>query len=520
MAASLSLAAASCVFGIDGRPPVANQFYFPTGLALSAGRSTLYVANSDFDLKYAGGTLQAFDAQALRKAVGPLALALGSGAGAAVACASAGLAVNSDPYLSPGPCASLPIDSFLRNTVFIGAFASSLVLVHSPVERGARLFSPVRGDPSLTYFDVEDDRIPVTSPTFALECSVGPDGFCGDTHRIGRSSAGSLRGLQLPADPIGTAASSDGGALVSAHQTQATTSLIVNPWGATPYISYFTGQLANGPTELAAIPRPAVVAEAAAAASAGNYAVNYRDAFVVTYRGAAQLDLVEYHPDSGSIPARPFLVVAQTFPLTISASNIDSRGVAIVASERNVCEARCAVDGTQLECLAACAESIPLRIYVANRTPASLLVGRVHTSLVREATSEAGASRITAVFHTVEMHGSLALDFGPGHVRVGQVVAADGKLADRVFALSFDARAITIVDPSSDSVEAIVRTGRGPQEFAIDSGLENGTAYSLAYVAHFTDSYLGIVDLDQRHPVTYGQIVASLGEPVPPVGSR
>lgn len=520
MAASLPLAASSCVFGIDGRPPEPNQFYFPTGLALSAGRTTLYVANSDFDLRYAGGTLQAFDARALRDAVRPLVAALDANGGAAAACSAVGLARNTDPYLSPGPCSSFGIAPFLRNYVFIGAFASSLVLVHSPEGRGARLFSPVRGDPSLTYLDVEDDRLAPVTPSFALDCSVGADGFCSDAHRVGRSSARSLRGLQLPSDPLGTASSSDGIALVSAHQTQASTSVVVNPWGATPYLSYFTNKLAAGPTELTSIPRPAVVASAKLAATASGYAVNYRDAFVLAYRGAAQLDLVEYHPDSGSIPPRPFLVMAQQFPLTVSASNVDSRGLAIVSSEREACEARCLDAATALECQADCAETVPLRIYVANRNPASLLVGRVHTALVRENTTDDGPRRITAVFHSVEMHGALPLDYGPAHVRVGQVVDVDGSLVDRVFALSFDSRAIAIVDPVADAVEAIVRTGRGPQELAVDSGADNGETYSFAYVAHFTDSYLGILHLDRRHPATYGQIVASIGEPLPPAGSR
>ena len=61
---ALALVGSSCTFGTDGRPPDPKQIYFPTGLAVSAGRSTLYVANSDFDLQYAGGTLQVFDARA------------------------------------------------------------------------------------------------------------------------------------------------------------------------------------------------------------------------------------------------------------------------------------------------------------------------------------------------------------------------------------------------------------------------------------------------------------------------
>jgi hypothetical protein len=520
LAVSLALAGTSCVFGIDGKPPDPNQLYFPTGLVVSPGRTALYVANSDFDLQYAGGTLQVFDARGLRRAVGPLADALHDRAGAAAACQAAGLSTNPDPYLNPGPCTSFSVGDFLEKTAFIGAFASSLLLVHDPNGPGARLFSPVRGDPSLTYFDVEDDRTPPSEPSFRLDCNVGTDGFCGADHRVGRSAARSLRGLQLPPDPLGTSASSDGLALVSAHQTQATTSLVVNPWNGQPYLSYFTNRLANGPMALATIPRPALLSGAEAAALAGGYAVNYRDAFLLSYRAAPQLDLVEYFPDSGSIPPRPFLVVARQFPLTVSASNVDSRGVAIVTTERTECETRCGGGADALACQADCAEHVPLKLYVANRSPASLLTGRVHTVLVREADPAGGPSRITAILHEITMHGSIPLDYGAAHVRIGKVVEEDGSFADRVFAVSFDSRSIAIVDPKLDTVEATVRTGRGPQELAVDYGTDDGEPYSLGYVAHFTDSYLGILHLDRRRPSTYGQIIASLGQPLPPAGSR
>ncbi|MBM4376586.1 MAG: hypothetical protein FJ095_16000 [Deltaproteobacteria bacterium] len=514
----LALAASSCVLGSDGLPPVPSLIYYPTGLAVSAGRTALYVANSDFDLKYTGGSVQLFDARALRSAILPIARGLGEHRAAVEVCAEGGLARNDAPYLNPGPCEAFPVGSFLVNSVFIGAFASRLLLTHNPNGEGARLFSPVRGDPSLTYIDVEDDRVPAEAPTFALDCNVGADGFCGNEHRVGRNPERTLRGIQLPPDPVGTASSVDGTTLVTAHQTQGAASLVANPWSATPFLAYYASNYASGPTDLAAIPRPAMVDLADAAARDLGREFTYRDGFVLTYRGASQLDLVEHFPDSGSIPPRPFLVRAGQIPLNVSSSNVDSRGIVIVSTARRACEQACGDAG--LECLARCAEEIPLGIYVANRNPASLLVGRVYTNLVREAATAASPERITAAFHTIAMHGALPLDFGPAHVKVGQVVGQDGSLVDRVFALAFDSRSVFIVDPRTDTMEAVVRTGRGPQELAIDSGRDAGSAYSLGYVAHFTDSYLGVIDLDLRRPATYGQFVASVGEPLPPAEAR
>jgi hypothetical protein len=40
-----------------------------------------------------------------------------------------------------------------------------------------------------------------------------------------------------------------------------------------------------------------------------------------------------------------------------------------------------------------------------------------------------------------------------------------------------------------------------------------------AYVAHFTDSYLGVIDLDQRNS-TYGTMLATIGRPSAPRASK
>lgn len=516
-ALTLALAGTSCVFGTEGRPPDPEQIYFPTGVAVSAGRTALYVANSDFDLKYAGGTIQLFDAAALRQAVGPLVSALAESTPAKEACTRAGLSTNDDPYLNPGPCEAFPVGPFLRRTVFVGAFASRLSLSYNPDGAGARLWSPVRGDPSLTYIDVDDDRAASgATPEFRFDCNADSEGFCGNDHRVGRNTDGSLRGLRLPPDPVGTAISMNGDAVVSAHPTQTATSLVVNAWDGTPYLSYFATNYANGPSDLTSLPRPRIVDVASSSVTS----FGYRETFVLAYRGASQLDLVEYFPDGGSIPPRPFLVRAQQVALSISSANVDSRGIAVSDSERRACEAACGTDGGSVECLASCAENVPLKLYVANRTPATLLVGRVHTELVRKTTSDGGKGPITAAYHRVVMHGAIPLETGPSNVRIGQVVSESGQLTERIFAVAFDSRAVFVVDPHLDAVEAIVRTGRGPQDIAIDSGTVDGKAYSFAYVVHFTDSYLGIVPLDLRLSSTYGQVVASLGAPLPPAEAR
>ena len=76
-------------------------------------------------------------------------------------------------------------------------------------------------------------------------------------------------------------------------------------------------------------------------------------------------------------------------------------------------------------------------------------------------------------------------------------------------------------DPVEHRIEAVIRTGRGPHDIAFDAGVDDaGNAFSYLHVGHFTDSYIGIVDLDSRRPNTYGQMFASLGEPTKPTESN
>ena len=110
----------------------------------------------------------------------------------------------------------------------------------------------------------------------------------------------------------------------------------------------------------------------------------------------------------------------------------------------------------------------------------------------------------------------MPLPIGAARLSLGNVVDANGEPALRVFAASFDTRLVLVYDPDARQVEATIRTGRGPQAIAFDDGVANGERYALMIVAHFTDSYLGVVTLDARRPRTYGAIVSNVGLPTAP----
>src|SRR5690606_15611710 len=138
-----------------------------------------------------------------------------------------------------------------------------------------------------------------------------------------------------------------------------------------------------GPTEVAAIPEPRFAPLAGEAAATTGAFFDYRPGFVVTYRGTPRIDVLRYMPDSGAVPPRPFLQFDDAVTISTNVSAFDSRGVAIVDGARRRCEATCGGIGEPLACLEACAENVPMQIFVANRTPASLLVGRVETTIHR-----------------------------------------------------------------------------------------------------------------------------------------
>jgi len=134
-------------------------------------------------------------------------------------------------------------------------------------------------------------------------------------------------------------------------------------------------------------------------------------------------------------------------------------------------------------------------------------------------------SSITASDDLPQIYDSLPLSTGPSRVITGQVLGPDGVTPlTRVFIVCFDSRLIYIYDPALQRIESIIRTGRGPYALSIGRTLNEGTRAStptgLGYIGMFTDSYVGIVDLDQSHKETYGTIIMTLGVPVPPRASQ
>lgn len=528
-------------------------------MAVSPGGNTLYIANSDFDLQFNSGTVTAIDLVNLRSVLEPLFAPAppADPTNPPDPCIDLGLGHNPNPTLQPGNCG--PVDLahppggvvLVGPSVKIGAFATDLIYVCRPTDdltaatsgapspgfgrsrcrgvapdlRGARLFLPVRGDPSLTFIDVDDDRGMTSNhnPTFNCDQDTN-NGRCASSHRSGVDSNDNTRGLTMPAEPFGIAVSDRVDAIAVTHETGGAVSLFTGVANGAetvldgkPTLQFVFGGVPAA-TGVVALPLPAallreLVTENARLDALGEppltlsqwlAATNYQQGFGVAYRGAAEIDVFRFFDDKAAAPLRPFLARSSARGFDVVPSGQDSRDIVLDDSERMACATACpsgAPSGPALDaCIEAC-EQIPLAVFLTNRAPSSLLVGQVLPA------NSSNADESLAMFDAVP------LPTGPSRVVLGRIHDRrdpPGVDRPRVFAISFDARQIVVYDPIEHRVDGQIRTGRGPHALVMDPVMP------IAYVSHFTDSYIGLVDLDQSHDDTFESIVATIGIPAPP----
>ena len=542
-----SLLVSSCFAPGDGQAPPLEGLYFPTGVALDQALNTkgesryLYVASSDFDLQYRSSGLISYDLDRLREAVPKSCLSNADcdgevcDVGATQAngqvpsffcvasdgapCGKLGNRGAADQLLNPGRCNSIdpvtPQDgrgTLIHDSVGIGAFATDVIYrpfppnpVDPPSKPGdllpGRLFLPVRGDATLHWIDLLDGK-------FQCGQEDNPDHACNDAHRAGNEPDVNNNNLRQPSEPFGVDVTEGGTYLAVTNQTTGNVSLYRNDWsplGGPTLVSILNG-LPQAPVGIAAVP------ELPGETGAG---------FLVTYRDAAQIDLLRVRSEdpgigSPTVPQRFALTLAGTSAINANSVGFDSRGIVIDSKQRSQSYEACAAlkgcSAGDVDCQA-CAKAAPqANVYVANRTPSSLLVG----ALTADGSYSDGSNDFPSFTD------SIALTSGPSRVVLGDVtvtpyVDSFGQTVEherRVFVVCFDSRRIFVWDPKRHMIESIINTGRGPFALVIDS------ARALAYLAHFTDSYLGVISLDQRFPQTYATIVASIGNPTPPRTSK
>ncbi len=406
-----------------------------------------------------------------------------------------------------------------------------------------RLFVPLRGNTSMQFLDLTPEgtfvcgrEIERSGHTFryphgveALRCGSNYQVSLGTTFEL--SSDGELVTTQEPPDPLfdedepeednpledfrlqpepfDLTATRDGRVILVSHQVNGRATTLINSWLTDPSIVVTTENLPERPIGVAALPSATDFNTDSTSEVTG-------PGFLIAYRSEARVDLMRFL-DDGLLEAmapgglsedtslrvgeafRPLLSMVASTPVTLNSLGTDNRGVAVDDSKRLLAVTACSGDET---CLAVARET-PLDVYVANRTPNSLLVGKTGGADVDLFSSELPS-----------FHANIPLTAGPSRVVLGSVTDLQGNKQLRVFVICFDSSLIYVYHPELRAVEAVIRTGRGPHSIAFDP------QSSLAFVGHFTDSYVGVVSLDQRHPRSFGAFVATLGIPDAPRASK
>lgn len=468
-----------------------DQIYFPVGLAVTKDAQHLFVVSSDFDLQYNAGAVQSYDLNKLHAVLPQLCVTDADCAGAVqgTRCQPGGMCASdedatpcqqgdrapADRLLFPGRCRPIAPKPLQTSTVKIGAFATDAILRERQGGAGLaeRLFVPVRGDSTLHWIDTEDGQ---------LECGQEGNGACNDQHRAGDDPDENVRGLKLKAEPFAIDADANGRNIVVTNQTTGTASLFTNDWvgdqGPKLAFALDSARIPMRPVGVAAVPEAP-------------------DAFMLTFRDSAQVRVIRFASDGGLIDEndqRPYLIDGGGVGIDANSVGSDSRGIAIDGSARQGARERCAADDAQ--CLLD-ANLVPLDVYVANRAPSTLLIGRTRPP-----------QEYPYFFESV------ALTAGPSRVIVGQVMTPSGSSETRVFVVCFDSRRIFVYDPQRSRIETEILTGRGPHALVVD------TAHKLLYVGHFTDSYVGVYSLDLAFPATYGTMLGTLSNPKSPRAAK
>jgi hypothetical protein len=567
----------------DGSAPPLDAFYFPVGLKVSNGGTVLYAVNSNFDLQFNGGTLQSYDLRLIRQHA---LLAVRDPAspelplirrGTPAACPS------NPPIFREGESGRQPLGEtcappvsstfYFRDSAVIGAFATELLLSAPPSElipqqskvhaddplpppattTVDRLFVPVRGDATLTWAAIARDSFaaaPDRNATkaeyapFRIDCGQDPSNRCDRLHQVGEDpgETGNTRHITLPGEPFGAALSEDGSWIVVTHQNETKTTLFSTGLGrersdadaTVPAIEFVVDRVPFGGIGIAPVPHD----PDAFLASLGAPALP-RPAFLQTSRAIPEISLIrQYSDEQGGVgPAirRPFLDVEAAFPISASAGGTDSRGIVIDPTPRLACKARVPallpgeLPAARDQAIAACARK-PARAFIANRSPASLLVGDVGVAQGIDGAYD--PDRLT-------IHTSVPLSAGPSRVYLAPIVDRDGAYALRVFIVCFDSATIFIYDPDAGVLENVLRVGIGPfamafDPFSLEDVAKHATVpiddrdkdiglrrYRFAYLASFTQSYVQLIDLDNAvpNPVTFEHVVYTLGRPTNPKGT-
>jgi hypothetical protein len=473
-----------------GQEPNDKALYFPVGLALSQTGQTLFVVNSNFDLRYNAGTLQALDVAAIWDQAKLCAPKLSRVRFDAAKLAN--VPVEPDRRCAAGA----DVAPFVKTSVRIGAFGADIAStpyysatgdIDPPGSPRGRLLIPVRGDATLTIVDyAEELRADGTIGARKLICARTSTAFgtpCANEWKIGSDPSQNSRQLALEGEPFSVAVPSYwpdtplvppakagdpptmeaprnvGGIAAVVHQQTGDVSVLVRT-------AAFEGQTI--PQAKLAYTMPGIPPGGTFITPLDILEHPFTPRFLVTTRSQANVFVVSFFADKGS-PDRSGLAISDVIILKTQNPGYDSRGIVVDPPE----------DG----------EVRPTRVFLTSRTPPSLVIGQVDP-----------------VTHQLSFFTNEPLPIGPSRIVRARV---DVELPDgtwvkrtRIFAASFDGRFVTSFDPDRNVPTDVVRTGKGAYTMVVSSSSGTrgtpGFRPGLGFVTNFTDSTIQVLDLDPR----------------------
>jgi len=390
---------ASCATDFPGDPPDLDNLEYPVGMALHPSGDTLYVVNANFDLKYRpqdGGTLSVIDLESLTV---------------------------------------LP-----EQTRTMGSFATTVRLNHD----ASRGYVTVRGDSSVTWFDLSEDGRRLSCPLAPNSVDLGKCKFA------------------VPSEPTGLAYS-------RGHRTQALLDANGRPLldndGRPRLIEQDFDLLAiahlrDGLVSVATVgdttgtEKPAFsIASATLVDGPSDIALQSGERFFVTGRVASSL--VAFRPAIGADAQVLGIYLDAILQVPTPFSSHQGRSL-LFSQDKD-------------------------RLYLTNQSPNSLLVFD---------TSEGDNDAVSGtVNHIIDM-----LDMPQGPNRMAWVSTGE---KDLLYITSFSDDAVAIVDPAIPAIVGRVEVGEGPFDILVDQ-----TKRRQAYVSNFAEHSVSVLDLsDPLHPV-------------------
>lgn len=476
-----TLGAVGCATDDAGITPPKDGFYFPVSVAVDPVRDVLYVANSNADLRYNGGTLMALDLSALPTDLSQVVDAVQSGA----------LDCSVDRIdASRWECSekSLVIDSAV---VRIGDFPSDLTIRSD----GGRLYLPVRGQEHLLWVDVAelpDGRVDLRCSSESPECAPGstsdcPEFDCDADHEVATLAGSSQR---LPNEPFGVLAHEPVAVHVDAEGRRQTcrdgVSAVPCACGAAPACS--DERKVDCCSEASGLDHVYVAHLAGGEVSfftsdaAGVRLVDFRGGFFETassIRGGFAL--------AASLPGDP------TTPIYVSSRTASAVASFVIQQDRRIVAAPraqiiAASPGTDVRGIAFSPGGEVL--YAVSRSPSSLAA--------LDMTPENGVPRAEPLW-LVEVCPD------PAALRLLQNPAKpQDPRAQLAYVVCFAEPVIYVVDTQLAQVVDRIYTGSGANGLVIDPRNRR------AFTPNFVENTVGVIDLDPSHS-SYHRMVLRIG---------